>query len=87
MKIIDINCKGVSIPKPGSTTGETLDFIIPPGYQWVAVDSDGEVWAYNGRPYHQLEDNCWWDGYIDCEKIGSVGGKCQNWREMLIEVK
>lgn len=87
MKIIDINCKGVSFPKPSSTNGETLDFIIPPGYQWVAVDADGEVFAYRKKPRCAMPI---WYGAGFSKKIGYIltpDGFVDGWDEMLIEVK
>lgn len=42
-----------------------LPLAIPKGFKWVAMDTNGDVYAYKRKPYKGLDDRSWFTNIKD----------------------
>lgn len=59
-----------------------LPIVIPKGYKWIAMDSDGEVYIYKAKPLLRFS---YFNG--SCVKVASVIDYKGSWKDSLIKVK
>lgn len=53
---------------------------VPDNFNWLAVDSDGLVYAYIAKP--KIDDDCWYDSSI-FSHVATVNLHGLDWRETL----
>lgn len=57
---------------------------IPAGFNWVAVDSDGEVFAYKEKPTTSV--SVWLNEYADFKSLGYIEEpQGDYWKTMIYE--
>ncbi|QRD99778.1 hypothetical protein [Salmonella enterica] len=59
-------------------------FEIPKWGKWVAVDEDGQVWAYGDKP--EIMGKSWQTWTDDIKRIGDTHCKHKNFNELIFEV-
>lgn len=55
---------------------------IPEGYDWVAVDKNGDAWIYVDKPYYSEIGDHWISGGVK-KIIWVIGSEHKDWRELL----